>query len=145
MKVVVQRVTEANVEVDSKIVGNIDKGLVVLVGFTQEDSLETIKWMVNKIVNLRIFNDDNDIMNLSLKDIEGKILSIPQFTLYADTKKGNRPNYIKALNGDEASKLYREFNKYLKEENINVEEGIFAADMKVNLINDGPVTIIIEK
>lgn len=145
MKVVIQRVTEASVEVDSKIVGNINKGLLVLVGFTEGDTKETIKQMVKKIVNLRIFNDDNEVMNLSVKDVEGEILSISQFTLYADTKKGNRPSYIKALNGEAASKLYREFNKCLKEENLNVEEGIFAADMKVNLINDGPVTIIIEK
>ena len=144
MKVIVQRVTEASVEVDSKIVGNIDKGLVVLVGFTEGDDLETLKWMISKVVNLRIFDDDNGIMNLSVKDIQGSILSISQFTLYGDCKKGKRPSYIKALGGEEASKLYRKFNELLKEE-INVEEGIFAADMKVSLVNDGPVTIIIEK
>ncbi len=145
MKVVIQRVNEASVEVDSKIVGTINKGLVVLVGFTEGDNLDTLKWMVNKIVNLRIFDDDEGVMNLSVKEIKGDILSVSQFTLYGDTTKGNRPSYIKALEPDEASKLYREFNKLLKEENINVEEGIFQADMEVNLSNDGPVTIIIEK
>lgn len=145
MKVVIQRVNEASVEVDSKIVGTINKGLVVLVGFTEGDNLDTLKWMVNKIVNLRIFDDDEGVMNLSVKEIKGDILSVSQFTLYGDTTKGNRPSYIKALEPDEASKLYREFNKLLKEENINLEEGIFQADMEVNLSNDGPVTIIIEK
>ncbi len=145
MKVVIQRVNEASVEVDSKIVGTINKGLVVLVGFTEGDNLDTLKWMVNKIVNLRIFDDDEGVMNLSVKEIKGDILSVSQFTLYGDTTKGNRPSYIKALGPDEASKLYREFNKLLKEENINLEEGIFQADMEVNLSNDGPVTIIIEK
>ena len=145
MKVVIQRVNEASVEVDSKIVGTINKGLVVLVGFTEGDNLDTLKWMVNKIVNLRIFDDDEGVMNLSVKEIKGDILSVSQFTLYGDTTKGNRPSYIEALEPDEASKLYREFNKLLKEENINVEEGIFQADMEVNLSNDGPVTIIIEK
>ncbi len=145
MKVVIQRVNEASVEVDSKIVGTINKGLVVLVGFTEGDNLDTLKWMVNKIVNLRIFDDDEGVMNLSVKEIKGDILSVSQFTLYGDTTKGNRPSYIKALEPDEASKLYRDFNKLLKEENINVEEGIFQADMEVNLSNDGPVTIIIEK
>lgn len=144
MKVVVQRVSESNVKVDGKVVGEIGKGLMLLVGFTQGDSIDEIKWMVNKVLNLRIFEDNNDIMNLSVKDVNGSILSISQFTLYGDPKKGNRPTYIKALNGDEATLLYDKFNELLSEE-IKVEKGIFGADMKVSLINDGPITIIIEK
>ncbi len=144
MKVVVQRVTHAEVEVSKKIVGKIDKGLLLLVGFTYGDNIETLKWMANKVINLRIFDDKNGIMNLSLKDINGKILSVSQFTLYGDGKKGNRPSYIKALGGNEAKILYDEFNKLLKQE-IEVEEGIFKENMKVSLTNDGPITIILEK
>lgn len=145
MKVVVQRVSHAKVEVSKKVVGQIDQGLLLLVGFTYGDNTETLKWMSKKIANLRIFDDENGIMNLSLKDINGKILSVSQFTLYGDSKKGNRPSYIKALGGNEAKVLYNEFNKLLKEENIPVEEGIFKEDMQVSLINDGPITIILEK
>lgn len=145
MKVVVQRVSHAKVEVSKKVVGQIDQGLLLLVGFTYGDNTETLKWMSKKIANLRIFDDENGIMNLSLKDINGKILSVSQFTLYGDSKKGNRPSYIKALGGNEAKVLYNEFNKLLKEENIPVEEGIFKEDMQVSLTNDGPITIILEK
>lgn len=145
MKVVVQRVLNSSVEVDKKIVGQIDKGFMILVGFTHEDGIDEIKWMVNKIKNLRVFDDENGIMNLSLQDVGGCILSVSQFTLYGDAKKGNRPTYIKALGGDKAKVLYDMFNKLLKEENINVETGIFGADMKVSLVNDGPITIILEK
>lgn len=144
MKVVCQRVLESNVKIDNKVVGKIEQGLMLLVGFTEGDSIDTIKYMINKIVNLRIFDDENHIMNKSVKDINGSILSISQFTLYGDTKKGHRPSYINALNPTEASKLYDLFNEELRKE-INVETGVFGADMQVSLINDGPVTIIIEK
>lgn len=145
MKIVLQRVTNAKVEIKDKVVGKIDKGLLVLVGFTQNDTEENIKWIVNKLVNLRIFDDKNGIMNLSIKDVKGQILSVSQFTLYANTKKGNRPSYVEALKQEEATILYDKFNKELKETGINIETGIFGEDMKVSLTNDGPVTIIIEK
>jgi len=144
MKVVVQRVSEASVRVDSKIVGEIGNGYMLLVSFTAGDDDKVIEYMINKIVNLRIMDDLDGVMNKSILDTKGSILSISQFTLYGDTKKGNRPSYIKALNGDEAIKLYELFNKKLSEF-LHVETGIFGADMKVSLINDGPVTIILEK
>lgn len=145
MKVLVQRVLSSSVEVNNKIVGQINKGLMLLVGFTDSDTDKEIDYMVDKIINLRIFNDENGVMNKSLIDVNGSILSISQFTLYADTRKGRRPSYIKALNGDKAILLYDKFNNKLKEENIKVETGIFGADMKVSLINDGPITIMLEK
>ena len=145
MKVLVQRVLSSSVKVDNKIVGQINKGLMLLVGFTDSDTDKEIDYMVDKIINLRIFDDENGVMNKSLIDINGSILSISQFTLYADTRKGRRPSYIKALNGDKAILLYDKFNNKLKEENIKVERGIFGADMKVSLINDGPITIMLEK
>ena len=144
MRVVVQRVKEASCKVDGKITGEIKNGLMLLVGFTNGDTIDNIKYMVQKVVNLRIFDDENGIMNKSVLDTGGSILSISQFTLYADTKKGNRPSYIKALNGEKAIKLYNEFNEKLSDY-INVETGIFGADMKVNILNDGPVTILLEK
>ena len=144
MRVVVQRTKKSSVSVDEEVVGKIDKGLMLLVGFTEGDNIEKIKYMVNKIINLRIFDDENGIMNKSILDVSGSILSISQFTLYADTKKGNRPSYVKALNGEEAIELYKLFNLELKK-HVHVEEGIFGADMKVSLVNDGPVTIILEK
>ena len=144
MKVVIQRSKEASVKVDDKIVGKIDKGLVVLVGFTENDNENIIDKMINKVINLRIFDDENGVMNKSLLDGNGDILSISQFTLYADTRKGRRPSYIKALRGEESTILYDIWNTKLKESGINVETGIFGADMKVSLINDGPVTIIID-
>ena len=144
MKVVVQRVTSAKVDIDNKTVGKIDKGLMLLVSFTQTDTEENVDWMIKKILNLRIFDDNNGIMNLSVQDVNGSILSISQFTLYGDATKGNRPSYIKALNGEEAIKLYDLFNNKLKE-HIKVETGKFGADMKVSLTNDGPVTILLEK
>lgn len=143
MRVVVQRSLNSLVEVNSKVTGKIDKGLVLLVGFTNNDSEENILKMVPKILNLRIFNDENGVMNKSILDVKGSILSISQFTLYADTKKGNRPSYIKALKSEDASILYDRFNEELKKY-INVETGIFGADMKVNIINDGPITILLE-
>lgn len=145
MKVILQRVKKASVSVDKKTVGQIDKGLLILVGFTEGDKDQEIDWMINKITNLRIFDDENGIMNLSVKDVNGAILSVSQFTLYADSKKGNRPSYINALGGEKAIKLYEEFNTKLKTTGIPIEEGIFGADMEVSLINDGPVTIILEK
>lgn len=145
MKVLVQRVLSSSVEVDNKIVGQIKKGLMLLVGFTDSDTDKEIDYMVDKIINLRIFDDENGVMNKSLIDVNGSILSISQFTLYADTRKGRRPSYIKALNGDKAILLYDKFNNKLKEKNIKVETGIFGADMKVSLINDGPITIMLEK
>ena len=143
MKLVVQRVKKASVTVDDKVVGNINSGLLILVGFTYNDSEETISKMVNKVINLRIFDDENGVMNKSLLDVGGSILSVSQFTLYADTKKGRRPSYVNALNGEEAVKLYEKFNELLRKE-VNVETGIFGADMLVSLENDGPVTIIME-
>lgn len=143
MKVVVQRVLHSSVSVNEKIVGKIDNGLLVLVGFTYNENEENIIKMVNKIVNLRIFDDENHVMNKSILDVGGSILSVSQFTLYADTTHGRRPSYIKALNGEEAIKLYEKFNEELKKY-VHVETGIFGADMKVELLNDGPVTIIME-
>ena len=143
MKVVVQRALNAKVEIDEKINGSIENGLVVLVGFTYGDDSSDIDYMVKKIVNLRIFDDENGVMNKSILDVDGKILSISQFTLYADTKKGRRPSYASALKGEEATILYDLFNQKLREFVI-VETGIFGADMKVTLTNDGPVTIVIE-
>ena len=144
MKIVVQRVSEAKVEVDKEVIGKIDKGLMLLVSFTQTDTEKNIDWMINKVTNLRIFDDESGIMNKSILDISGSILSISQFTLYGDANKGNRPSYINALNGNEAVKLYNQFNDKLRN-HIKVETGIFGADMKVSLTNDGPVTILLEK
>lgn len=145
MRVLVQRSGEASCKVDNKITGKIDKGLVLLVGFTNGDNIDTIKYLVNKVINLRIFDDEKGIMNKSILQVDNaSILSISQFTLYADTKKGNRPSYIKALNGSEASKLYDLFNQELAKY-INVETGIFGADMNINLVNNGPVTILLER
>ena len=144
MKVLVQRSKEASVEVDDKIVGKIDHGMVILVGFTHTDNSTNIDYMVDKVLNLRIYDDEAGVMNKSILDTKGSILSISQFTLYADSKKGRRPSYANALNGEEATKLYDEFNEKLKK-HIHVETGIFGAEMKVSLINDGPVTIMLEK
>ena len=143
MRVVVQRCENAFVTVDDKMIGKISKGLCLLVGFTYEDDEEIIKKMIQKILKLRIFPDDNDVMNKSVMDSNGSILSVSQFTLYADTSKGNRPSYMKALNGKEASILYEKFNKELSKY-IKVETGIFGADMHVTLTNMGPTTILLE-
>ena len=144
MRVLVQRSGKSTVEVDNKIVGKIDEGLVLLVGFNNEDSSKNIDQMIPKILNLRIFPDENDVMNKSILEYGGKILSISQFTLYADTKKGNRPSYINSRNKEEASKLYEEFNNKLSKY-IEVQTGIFHTDMIVNIQNVGPTTIILEK
>lgn len=145
MKVVVQRVLNASVEVNKQVVGKIDSGLLVFVGFTHNDNISNIKYIVNKIVNLRIFDDSNGVMNLSAKELNKQILAVSQFTLYGDVSKGNRPSYINSLNYEEANKLYDLFVEELRNTSLKVETGIFRSDMKVNLINDGPITIIIEK
>ena len=145
MRVLVQRCDKDNVKVDSNIVGSIDKGLMILVGFTEGDNFDTIKYMVDKIVNLRVFDDENGIMNKSLLDKSFSILSVSQFTLYGDASKGRRPSYINALNGSLAKPLYDKFNEELRKYGIKVETGIFGGDMKVELINDGPVTIMLER
>ena len=144
MKVIVQRVSKANVRIDNKVYNSINNGLMILVGFTEGDTSADIDYIVKKVVNLRIFDDENGIMNKSILDIKGSILSISQFTLYADTKKGNRPSYIKALKGELSTKLYDEFNEKLNNI-VTTKTGIFGADMKVTITNDGPVTIILEK
>ncbi len=143
MRVVIQRVIESSVTIDNKIFNSINNGLMILVGFTEGDNSLDIDYIVKKIVNLRIFDDENGVMNKSILDTNGTILSISQFTLYANTKKGNRPSYINALNGELSTKLYDEFNEKLNEI-VPTKTGIFGADMKVSLINDGPVTIIID-
>ena len=142
MKVVVQRSNSSNVLVNNKEVGSIDKGLVLLVGFHIDDNIKDVEYIANKVLNLRIFDDEKGTMNLSIKDINGSILSISQFTLYADTTQGNRPSYMNAMNGENAINLYKCFNETLRK-NVKVEEGIFGAEMELNIQNDGPVTIII--
>jgi len=142
MRVLVQRVKRSSVTVREKI-NKIGHGLTLLVGFTNDDTLEDIDYLVKKIVNLRIFDDENGVMNKSILDVNGEILSISQFTLYADTKKGNRPSYIKAMNGENAIKLYDIFNNKLSEY-CHVETGFFGEEMLVSIDNDGPVTIILE-
>ena len=144
MRIVVQRSLQASCEVEGKITGQIDNGLVLLVGFTEGDTKEIIDHMVNKVLNLRIFDDENGVMNKSIDKENAAILSISQFTLYGDAKKGNRPSYIRALNGEEAIKLYEYFNQELSK-SIRVETGIFGAEMKISLVNDGPITILLEK
>ena len=145
MKVVVQRSNASSVKIDGKIYGEIDKGLVLLVSFTEGDSSKEIGWMVNKILNLRIFDDDNGVMNKNILDINGSILSISQFTLYGDCKKsGNRPSFTDSAKPDIAIPLYEYFVAECKKQIPVVRTGIFGADMKVNLLNDGPVTIIID-
>ncbi len=143
MRVILQRSKESKVTIDGKVNGKIDKGYVALVGFTDGDNTEIVDKMIKKIVNLRVFEDENEKMNLSIQDIGGSILSISQFTLYADSKKGNRPSFINAMNPTDASKLYDIFNQKLSEI-LHVETGIFGADMKVEIYNDGPVTIILD-
>jgi D-tyrosyl-tRNA(Tyr) deacylase len=145
MKVVIQRVSSASVTIDEKVVADIQKGLLVLVGIEDSDSQDDSNWLVGKIANLRIFGDENDVMNLSVKDIDGDIIVVSQFTLHASTKKGNRPSYIKASKPEIAIPLYENFVKRLEiESGKKVQTGVFGADMKVLLLNDGPVTIQID-
>lgn len=143
MRVIVQRCKNASVKVNDKIIGKIDKGYLLFVGFTNGDNENVIKKMAKKIVNLRIFEDKNDKMNLSLKEVNASILSVSQFTLYAKLN-GRRPSFTDSLNYNDAKKLYEYFNLELEKQDVKVENGIFGADMKVNLLNDGPVTIIID-
>ena len=145
MKVVLQKVKKASVSVDGKIVGEIDKGYCLLVGVHKESTEADAKYLAKKIVEARLFEDENEKLNLGLKDVNGSILSVSQFTLYADTKKGKRPSFTNAASAEEANELYNKFNEYLREEEIKVETGIFQTMMEVNIINDGPVTIIYEK
>lgn len=144
MRALIQRVTSASVRVDGKSVGKIGKGFLIFLGVYEEDTEEKIEKLTKKIVNLRIFNDENDKMNLSIKEVKGKILLISQFTLCADTRKGNRPSFVSAKNPKDANKIYEKTIESIRNENIIVEKGIFGADMKVELLNDGPVTILLD-
>ncbi len=145
MKVVIQRVTQASVTIDGKLKSSIDLGLLVLLGIEDADTLEDITWLSSKIINLRIFNDENSVMNLSLKDVKGALLLISQFTLQASTKKGNRPSYLKAAKAETAVPLNEKMILQLQFDlGKQIQTGVFGADMKVNLLNDGPVTIIID-
>jgi len=145
MKAVLQRVSKASVEINSKVVANINLGLLILIGIEDADTHEDTVWLTSKIANLRIFGDENEVMNLSVKDIDGEVIVVSQFTLHASTKKGNRPSYIKAAKPDIAIPMYENFVILLEKEiGKKVQTGQFGADMKVTLLNDGPVTIIID-
>lgn len=144
MRAVVQRVTSSRVLVDGVVIGRIDKGFNVLIGISKDDTVEDLQYIKDKIINLRVFHDENDKMNLSLLDIKGEILAISQFTLYGDCRKGRRPNFMEAKGGDEAKALYDEFIDLLKTSNLKVETGEFGAEMKVEINNDGPVTILLD-
>ena len=145
MKLVVQRVSKANVKVDNKVVGKIKKGFLVLVGIKVGDTKEQAKYLARKLINLRVFEDENGKMNLNIKQVGGELLIISQFTLYGNTKDGNRPSFIDAAKPDKANELYEYFIEKCKKENIKTEAGIFGADMKVSLVNDGPVTVMLER
>lgn len=144
MKLVVQRVKNANVSIENNIVGKINQGFVVLLGVSNEDTKENADYLVKKLLNLRVFSDNDDKMNLSIKDIEGELLIVSQFTLYANCKKGNRPSFIEAAKPEHAKPLYEYFINECIKENLNVQTGEFGADMQIELINDGPVTILLE-
>lgn len=144
MRAVVQRVKKSRVIVEGRLVGEINKGFNVLLGISKEDTIEDLKYIKDKIINLRVFEDENNKMNLSLLDIKGDILAISQFTLYGDCRKGRRPNFMNAMGGDEAKALYEEFVKMLKESGLKVETGEFGAHMNVEIENDGPVTILLD-
>jgi len=145
MRVLIQRVNGASVEVEGDIVGKIGgQGILILLGFTKEDKEQDVNYLVRKILNLRIFADENKKMNLSINDIQGEILVVSQFTLYADCRKGNRPSYDKAAGPDQANNLYEEFLREIKKSGLRVEKGIFGANMKVNLTNAGPVTLFLD-
>ena len=145
MKIILQKVKKASVSVDNKVVGSIDKGYCLLVGVHKESTEEDAKYLAKKVAQARLFEDENDKINLSLKDVGGSILSVSQFTLYADTKKGNRPSFTSAAGAEKANELYEKFNEFLREEGVTVETGIFQTMMEVNIVNDGPVTIVYEK
>ena len=144
MRVVLQRVSHASVTVEEKVIGKIQRGFLLLVGVTHDDAIEDMEYLVRKIVQMRIFEDEEGKLNRSIQDIGGEILSVSQFTLYADTKKGNRPSFSKAAPGDVALKMFEQFNGLLRDTGIPVETGQFGADMKVELLNDGPVTILLD-
>ena len=144
MRALIQRVTSASVKVDGEIVGKIGKGFLIFLGVYEKDTEEKIEKLTKKIVNLRIFNDENDKMNLSIKEVKGEILLISQFTLCADTRKGNRPSFVSAKNPKDANVIYERTIESIRNEGIIVEKGIFGADMKVELLNDGPVTILLD-
>lgn len=144
MKIVIQRVSEANVKVEGTIVGNISHGLLLLIGIDEEDTQSNADWLIQKVLNLRIFGDENGKLNLSVKDVEGDILCISQFTLIADYKKGNRPSFIKAAKPDVAIPLFEYFKEEMAKSGLKIESGIFGSDMKVSLLNDGPVTIVMD-
>ncbi|WP_424696660.1 D-aminoacyl-tRNA deacylase [Granulicatella elegans] len=144
MKVVLQRVAHASVTVDEKVIGKIQRGFLLLVGVTHDDAMEDMEYLVRKIVQMRIFEDEEGKLNRSIQDIVGEILSVSQFTLYAETKKGNRPSFSKAAPGDVAIEMFEQFNGLLRKTGIPVETGQFGADMKVELLNDGPVTILLD-
>lgn len=145
MKIILQKVKKASVSVESKVVGSIDKGYCLLVGVHKESTEEDAKYLAKKVAQARLFEDENDKINLSLKDVGGSILSVSQFTLYADTKKGNRPSFTSAAGAEKANELYEKFNEFLREEGVTVETGIFQTMMEVNIVNDGPITIVYEK
>ncbi|MEZ7741889.1 D-aminoacyl-tRNA deacylase [Gemella sp. 20925_1_85] len=145
MKIILQKVKKASVSVDNKVVGSIDKGYCLLVGVHKESTEEDAKYLAKKVAQARLFEDENDKINLSLKDVGGSILSVSQFTLYADTKKGNRPSFTSAAGAEKANELYEKFNEFLREEGVTVETGIFQTMMEVNIVNDGPITIVYEK
>lgn len=144
MRSVVQRVKRSTVRVDNEVVGEIGNGFNVLVGISKDDTIEDLRYIKDKILNLRVFEDENEKMNLSLGDVSGELLIISQFTLYGDCRKGRRPNFMEALGGEKAKELYEEFLGLFKDESIKVETGIFGADMKVEIINDGPVTLLLD-
>lgn len=144
MRFLVQRVNNANVKVNKKSVGKIGKGFLVLIGITQSDNKEIADAMVKKLINLRVFSDENDKMNLAIKDVNGELLLVSQFTLYANCRRGNRPDFIKAAKAEQANELYEYIIEKCKDYEVNVQTGIFGADMKVELLNDGPVTIILD-
>ena len=144
MRVVLQRVAHASVTVEEKVIGKIQRGFLLLVGVTHDDAMEDMEYLVRKIVQMRIFEDEEGKLNRSIQDIGGEILSVSQFTLYAETKKGNRPSFSKAAPGDVALEMFEQFNGLLRDTGIPVETGQFGADMKVELLNDGPVTILLD-
>ena len=144
MRVVLQRVAHASVTVEEKVIGKIQRGFLLLVGVTHDDAMEDMEYLVRKIVQMRIFEDEEGKLNRSIQDVGGEILSVSQFTLYADTKKGNRPSFSKAAPGDVALEMFEQFNGLLRDTGIPVETGQFGADMKVELLNDGPVTILLD-
>ena len=145
MKFLVQRVSNASVEIENKEVGKINKGFLVLIGITHDDTYEVADYLIKKLLNLRVFEDENGKMNLNINGVNGELLLVSQFTLYANTKEGNRPSFVDAAKPEYANELYEYIIEKIKKQNIKVETGEFGADMKVSLVNDGPVTILLEK